>query len=90
VGIAAGSYHTVVLLEGVMPVPRLMNPARNGGWFSVLLQTLNRRSYALECKDSLAETNWTILSTNAGNGALKTLADPSAAAPQRFYRTRQW
>jgi alpha-tubulin suppressor-like RCC1 family protein len=90
VGIAAGSYHTVVLLEGVTPVPRLMNPVRNGDGFSVLLQTLNRRSYTLEYKDSLAETNWTILSTNAGNGALKTLADPSAVAPQRFYRSRQW
>ena len=78
VGIAAGGYHTVVLLEGVMPVPRLMNPARKGDRFSVLLQTLNRKNYALEYKDSLTETNWTTLSTNAGNGALRTLADPSA------------
>ena len=89
-GIAAGSYHTVVLLEGVIPVPRLMSPARKGGRFSVLQQTLSRKSYVLEYKASLAETNWTILSTNAGNGALRMLADPSAAAPQRFYRTRQW
>jgi hypothetical protein len=90
VGIAAGSYHTVVLLEGAMPVPRLMNPARKGGQFSVLVQTLNRMSYTLEYKDSLSSTNWTALSTNAGNGALSVLTDPGAAGVQRFYRMRQW
>jgi hypothetical protein len=80
----------VVLLEGVLPVPWLMNPVRKDDCFSVLLQTLNRKSYALEYKDSLAQTNWSVLSTNAGNGSLRMLADPSAVAPQRFYRTRQW
>jgi hypothetical protein len=90
VGIAAGSYYTMLLLEGVTPVPRLMLPARKAGRFNVRLQTLNRKSYALEYKASLTATTWTALSTNAGNGALKMLADPSALARQRFYRTRQW
>jgi hypothetical protein len=90
VGIAAGNNHTVLLLEGVTPVPQMLQPARKGSQFSVLLQTLNRKSYALERKDSLAETNWTVVCTNSGNGVLRMLADPSALAPQRFYRTRQW
>jgi hypothetical protein len=89
-GVAAGSYHTVALIESATPPPRLLNPARNGNCFSALLQTLNRKSYALEYKDSLNAASWTALSTNAGNGALITVADPSAAAPRRFYRTRQW
>jgi len=90
VGVAAGSYHTVMLLEGVLPVPQMMLPARKAGEFTTVIQTLNRRSYTLEYNDSLATTNWTALSTNAGHGALIILSDPTAAAPQRFYRMRQW
>jgi hypothetical protein len=90
VGIAGGSYHTLLLLEGGQTVPRLFNPTRQGSRFSALLQTLNRKHYVLERKDSLAETNWSAVCTNSGNGALRLLADPSALTPQRFYRTRQW
>jgi uncharacterized lipoprotein YddW (UPF0748 family) len=90
VGIAAGSAHTAVLLESIVPVPRLMNPARKGSQFSTLVQTLNRKCYALEWNSSLASTNWTSLGTNTGNGALRILADPSATGPRRFYRMRQW
>jgi len=71
-------------------VPQLLNPARKGPRFSAQVQTLNRKSYALECKDSLAATNWTTLSTNTGNGALRMLMDQTAPGLQRFYRMRQW
>ena len=90
VGVAAGSDHTVALLEGMIPVPRLLNPARKGSRFSALVQTLNRKSYALECKNALAAANWTALYTNTGNGALRILTDPTASGTQRFYRMRQW
>jgi hypothetical protein len=79
-----------VLLESVIPVPQLLNSARTGGQFSTLVQTLNRKHYALEHKDSLAAPDWTAVCTNAGNGALRTLTDQSAAGAQRFYRMRQW
>ena len=68
----------------------MLQPARKGRQFSVLVQTLNRTAYALERKDSLAETNWAVVCTNSGNGALRVLADPSVVVPQGFYRTRQW
>ena len=90
VGIAAGCYHTAVLLESIVPVPQLLNPARNGNQFSALVQTLSRKCYALEANSSLASTNWTCLSTNAGNGALRILTDPTATGLRRFYRMRQW
>ena len=90
VGVAAGSGHTVALMEKTIPVPLLMSPARKGSQFSTLAQTLNRRAYALECKDSLAATNWLCASTNAGNGALRILTDQTATETQRFYRLRQW
>jgi hypothetical protein len=89
-GVAAGDSHSVVLLEGMTPVPRLLQPARKAGCFSALIQTLNRRSYALEAEDSLPATNWTALSTNTGNGALRSLVDPAPTASRRFYRMRQW
>jgi hypothetical protein len=90
VGIAGGNNHTVLLLEGATPVPQMLNPTRTGGQFGVLLQTLNRKSYALEYNDSLVSTNWTTLYTNTGNGALRVLTDPAATGKQRFYRMRQW
>jgi hypothetical protein len=90
VGIAAGSYHTLVLLEGVVPAPRLLNPAFKGGRFSALVQSLNRKTYALEFKDSLITTNWTAGPGVPGNGALRLLTDPTATGTQRFYRARWW
>jgi hypothetical protein len=56
----------------------------------MLAQTLNRMNYALEFNNSVATTNWSALSTNAGNGALEVLTDPTALGQQRFYRLRQW
>ncbi len=73
-----------------LPVPRLLSPVRQGNSFSALVQTLNRKNYALEFKGSLTDTSWTAFSTNAGNGALELLRDPAASMRQRFYRTRQW
>ncbi len=90
VALGAGGYHSLALRAGDLPIPRLLNPARQGGQFSVVLQTLNRKQYALEFKDSMSATNWSSVVTNAGNGALRLLTDPAATAAQRFYRMRQW
>ena len=90
VGIAAGSNHTLVLPEGGTPVLRLLNPAWKPNQFSATVQTLNRKSYALEFRDSLSPTNWTLLPGVPGNGALRVLTNSTAAAPRRFYRSRQW
>jgi len=88
--VAAGEYNTVVLLATNMLPQRLLNPVRKGNQFSAQVQTLYGRNYTLEFKDSLAATNWTGVSTNAANGALRALTDPTATGTQRFYRLRQW
>jgi hypothetical protein len=90
VAAAAGGSHTLLLLEGAAPVFRLLNPARNGAGFSGVLQTLNRKNYALEFKTSLKTTSWTSLPTVMGNGSLRQLGDTPGNAPQRFYRVRQF
>ena len=69
---------------------RLLNPILQRGRFSVLVQTLHRKNYALDRGTSLTIPNWSGLSTNTGNGALELLLDPTATGPQRFYRLRQW
>ena len=90
VAIAAGGRHTLVLVDNGAYVPRLFSPAWNANRFSALLQTLNRKNYGFEFKNSLAATNWTALSNVTGNGALRLLLDPGATRSPRFYRVRQW
>jgi hypothetical protein len=90
VGISAGEAHSLVLVGSTLPEPRLLSPSLKNGRFSALLQTLNRRHYALEYAVSLTANQWTGITTNAGSGGLEILADPAATAPQRFYRMRQW
>ncbi|HVM49315.1 MAG TPA: hypothetical protein VMU04_14895 [Candidatus Acidoferrum sp.] len=89
-GVAAGAYHTLLLLDGVRPVARLLDPRQQGQRFSALAQTLNRKTYVLESRASLAAAIWTGVSTNRGNGALEELTDPAASAPQIFYHMRQY
>ena len=64
------------------------SPSWQPGRFRATFQTLNRRAYVLEFKNSANETNWTGLPAVPGNGSLRLLADPSAAASQRFHRVR--
>ena len=90
IAVAAGGSHSLVLLEDSHFAPRIHNPVKSGSRFTALLQTLNRKTYAIEFKDFLLQTNWTALSTNTGNGALRLLLDPSASSSGRFYRARQW
>ena len=88
--VGAGDSHSIALVAGRLPVPRVLLPRVQGEKFSALAQTLNRKQYAFEFLNSMPATNWSTLSTNPGNGALRLLTDPAATTPQRFYRFRQW
>jgi len=90
IGLGAGGYHSLALRSGSLPVPQLLGFARQGTRFSALAQSLNRQSYALEYQNSLNESDWSALCTNAGNGALIQLSDTALATGRRFYRLRQW
>ena len=61
-----------------------------GATFSVSQPTQSGRVYALEFKESLADSSWMALPLVAGNGGLLRLTDSSATSAQRFYRVRQW
>jgi hypothetical protein len=83
---AAGTCHSLLLLDAPSASPQLLSPEWTGTSVSLAVPTLYRKNYALEFKNSLADTNWTALPAVGGNGALQMLSDPDAAAPQRFYR----
>jgi hypothetical protein len=93
-GVAAvvgGRAHTVALLGAAPltePLSLVPSQAPLGGAFSVSLPTVRGRTYFLECKESLSAPGWITLLAVFGDGTLKTLIDPSATAPQRFYKVR--
>ena len=86
VGLGAGAATSRLKCHSSRP----LSPRHQGAGFSAVLQTLNRKHYALDHANSLSPNSWTSLTTNSGNGALELLADPDANTPQRFYRMRQW
>ena len=92
VTIAAGQTFSLALVNNgsASPILTANNPAYNSGTFSVSVATTAGKSYRLEFKDSLTDTNWTPLSSTPGDGTLKTLTDPSATVPRRFYRVREF
>ena len=90
IALSAGASHSVALVSSSVPIASLLNPVKQGSRFSALIQTLNRKHYAFDFNDSISSTNWSAISTNPGNGALRMLTDPAATAPARFYRMRQW
>jgi hypothetical protein len=90
VGMAGGEAHSLVLISSALPTPKLLIPVRTPQTFSFVIQTLNRKHYALEYKNSLTATGWTPVCTSAGNGALELLTDGAATSTQRYYRLREW
>jgi M6 family metalloprotease-like protein len=88
--IAAGSYHTLVLLDSGWRPTQMFRTGKRGTAFGVTVQTQTRGRYALEFTDSLPGVNWTTLPPAKGNGALLLLTDPEFAGAQRYYRVRQF
>jgi hypothetical protein len=66
----------------------LSNLVRSNGTFAVSVSTASGKTYFLEYKNSLSDTNWTALPAVSGDGTVKALTDPTATAPQRFFRVR--
>ncbi len=62
--------------------------ARDEGTFRLSMSTSSGRTYVLEYKNSLTDSAWKVLTSVPGDGTVKTLADPTATASQRFYRVR--
>ncbi len=90
VAVSAGEYHTVVLVGDPNAAPLALRPEWNLGQFKIVIVTAYGKNYALEYRNGADAGNWTALSTVQGTGGLQILVDPTANAPQRYYRVKQW
>jgi len=68
------------------PGLRLSDPKRLANDFSFSLPTESGRTYRLEYKDSLGESQWIPLLKIPGPGGIVPVHDTSAGQTQRFYR----
>ncbi len=92
VAIAAGSSHDLALVANGPPesgVP-IIRPSWVDSQFSLSLSTQSGRVFAMEYKESLAESDWKLLPLHAGNGRVLTLTDATAGGVQRYYRVCRW
>jgi alpha-tubulin suppressor-like RCC1 family protein len=92
VQIAGGAWNSLAVTSTCPLVLQatLTNVTRTSNRFSVSVPTRSGRVYRLEYKNSLADSTWTALPLQAGNGGALVLSDPSATSDARFYRVRQW
>lgn len=90
VAVAAGGYHTMVLLDVGLPAPRLFAAVKGSKEFQTRVQTQFRKSYVFESTTNLSASGvWLAISTNSGNGALRILSDTNAAPKARYYRIKR-
>ena len=66
----------IVLLDRAGPTARIFFTTENGF------------DYTLEFKNAVNAPEWTELETVGGTGQVKTIIDPAATVPTRFYRVR--
>jgi uncharacterized delta-60 repeat protein len=66
--------------------PQIVNPVFSNHVFQASIATVSGKSYILEFKDALTDHDWTQLPAVPGDGGLKTLTDPFASGPRRYYR----
>jgi hypothetical protein len=92
IAIAAGLYQSMALIGNGPPAAQALatNPNLDANGFSLALPTQSGRVYLLEYKNSLSDSNWTLLPLIPGNGGTMLLADPTATNAQRFYQVRRW
>jgi hypothetical protein len=68
--------------------PLIMNPTLQAGQFSFSIGTITSRTYLIDFKTNLLDTNWQLLQSLFGNGATQTVSVPIAAGNTRFFRFR--
>ena len=90
--LASAGQHWLAIIGNGSPVvsASLSNATRTANGFSVSVPTQRERVYALEYKNSLADSAWTPMPLVVGTSHERTLIDSTAAGAQRFYRVRRW
>jgi hypothetical protein len=82
-------WQTNIWKLAVVPVPTITNASRTGTTFTLSASpTKVGFNYVLEFKNSLTNTVWTPVRTNAGNGGPLVFTNTGVTVPVRFYRIR--
>ncbi len=91
VAIAAGGVTSLALTQEALSAPTVTmgNPNKLPGTFSLPVATVRGKSYYLQHRDSFNNSRWMMRTPVPGDGSVRTLVDPDANAPQRFYRVWQ-
>jgi fibronectin type 3 domain-containing protein len=93
VGIGVTAHDNALLATGVfsnfqvsrfIAEPTLMGLVYAGGTFSASFQSQNGISYDIQYKNDLGASQWTTLTTLAGNGAVLSFTDPGPVSPTRM------
>jgi len=83
-----GSVGSAAAQLTVLVPAHIMRIVHTGTIAQVSFTTLGGQAYIVEYKNSLNETNWTVLDAVTGTGDMMTMVDPTADSPTRFYRLR--
>jgi spore coat protein A len=80
--------HEMMRQFQVVPPPRITAIQLSGPNVQVSFSTTSNRLHFVERRDDLLTGSWSMLTNNiAGDGGIKTVTDPGAAAlPKRYYR----
>ncbi len=68
--------------------PRITTPVLSGGTAGFSIATEAGVTYMVYYKNSLADADWTLLTTISGDGTVKSVTDPGPLPPTRFYTVR--
>jgi len=90
IAIAAGDTYGLALLDWRKPVLRASEPAWNNGVFGVNALTLSGKTYSLETKHRLGDSNWLPKPLVPGTGGTTLFNDTSATNTETYYRLRHW
>lgn len=66
--------------------PVILNPAILGSVFTFAIDTVTNRTYLIEYKTNLTDTNWQALETLTGDGTQQTVRTPLTPGGQSYYR----
>jgi hypothetical protein len=66
--------------------PIIQNPGITGGIFGFSVPTVTSRTYTVQYKTNLNDTDWQTFQTLTGNGATQTLTTPIGPGNQKYFR----
>jgi hypothetical protein len=92
VAIAAGLEDSLVLVDNQPAASFVVatDLCLSNGTFLVTVASTKGKTYCLEYKDALEESDWKTLPPSSAEGESTVLLDANTTGPARFYRVRKW